>query len=483
MQLRSKIKTRSNAILKFLAANPSEGCFLVGSVVRHNLGCLGKIIRAEYESNRVAFYLHFNGGPFHRKENRYFLYAFEQGTLEFITVPKIIKERLKINLSVEEEKKSKARAKKRLSLVRSEDPIVFTLPMRLQTFITEEIGWEYEPVGIEYENTEEVRISQYLGTYFPRSFSEAYFLFSLLFQKEQFFSKFLEEHKISIIDIGTGTGGNFFGFLWALKDHCLLLGYNFPNIEFTAVEKNEQALNVQIKLIKEFFPDHINFKSHSSDFLSGADFLKDLTDNVRFDGSTDLIMCWKFICEFYSSRDKYMQNNEMYGSLLTIANQHLKEHGILTVCDVTKRAYDPDGAFLPCVMNREVQKILISGKTDLAPILPLSCAHWWQSCLGKGHCFLQKHFSVSHSALPSSRKQDGQGVCLKVFGRKEFSKLLLRGEDEAKGYIVARTSNGGFNTCQSGKVQKMTSEELDGSEARFYSDAFEWTGKGNLIIS
>jgi len=481
MSLRSKIKTKSNDILKYLVANPSDGDFLVGSVVRHNLGRLGKIVKTEYVNNRIGFYLHFNGGPFHRQEPRYFLNAFDQGTLEFITVPEIITERLRKYLDAEKEKEAKARAKKRLFLISPENLKVFPLPIRLQKFIAKEIGWKYVPIRNEYQSTDEVTIPNYLGTYFPRSFLEAYYLFSLLLHKKHLFNKYLGEDELSIIDIGTGTGGNLFGFLWALRDRCLLSGYSFPNIKVTAVEKNEQALNVQTKLIKEFFPNHVDFKQNLSTFLSGSDFLKVLTGNSVFDGPADLIMCWKFVCEFYNPMDKYMRNNGMYGSLLSIANNHLKENGVLAICDVTKRAYDPDGSFLPCIMNREAHKILLSRSTDLVPILPLSCAHWWDSCSGHVNCFVQKHFNVSHNALPPAKKQDGQGVFLKVFARKQYSKALMIGEDEAKGYIIARTKNGSINTCQCGTIEKMASAEQSKTQSHFYPDAFEWTNQRKMI--
>jgi hypothetical protein len=468
-------------IINYLVANPFECGSLIGATVRHKCGSLGKLVRTEYVNNRSELYFRFNGGPFKRPEPRFFLQAFDQGTLRLITVPETITEKFKKYLDNEKEKEARERAKERLSLVNSKDLVVFPLPNSLQNFIAQKIGWKYAPIGIEYNSSDEVGIKNYMGTYFPRSFLEAYALFSLLFQKEHLLTKFLGGDELSIIDIGTGTGGNFLGFLWALRDRCLVSGYSFPNIKVTSVEKNVQALNVQVKLIKEFFPDHVNIRQKLSRFLSGSGFLKDLTSNSFFNGPADLIMCWKFICEFYNPMDKYKRNKGMYGSLLSIANKHLKEIGILVICDVTKRAYGPYGRFLPSIMNQEAHKILISKKTDLVPILPLSCAHWYDCCSGYVNCFVQKHFNVSHSALPPGRKQDGQGVFLKVFARKPFAKLLMIGEKEADGYVIGRIYGGGINTCQHGTIEKMASMERSTSQTDSYPDAFEWTEQASLI--
>jgi hypothetical protein len=66
-------------------------------------------------------------------------------------------------------------------------------------------------------NRNKEKNQEYLGTYFPRSFMEAYTIFSDVFD---FYHarkiKFGKE--INIVDIGAGTGGATFGLLQAMAD-------------------------------------------------------------------------------------------------------------------------------------------------------------------------------------------------------------------------------------------------------------------------
>ena len=56
----------------------------------------------------------------------------------------------------------------------------------------------------------------YLGTYFPRSYVEAYQIFSDHFTTE--IKEWKQRTAISIFDFGSGTGGEIIGLLMAIQD-------------------------------------------------------------------------------------------------------------------------------------------------------------------------------------------------------------------------------------------------------------------------
>ena len=466
--------------MAYMDAKPNEWSSLIGSEFMHKCGEMGRLVRIEHHNGNPYLCFRFERGRFFNPEPQFLPDSFKDGTLRPTLLPNAVGEKIKRWLHYEETSEYREKAKVRLARTISQNNGSFPLPAQLQNYIAEEIGWTYNPKKGAYKRTDDVLISDYMGTYFPRSFVEAYSMFALLMQKQPIADSLLGNPKLSIIDIGSGTGGNLLGFLWALKDYCLVSGYSLPNIKVTSIEKNEPSLNIQQELITEFFPDHVNVEAKLSTFSSGENLLKDLTDNTILNGAANLIMCWKFICEFYDPIDRYMQNNGMYGDLLKIGNKHLKENGILAICDVTWRAYDPDGGFLPCILNREVHKILLSKMTDLVPILPLSCAHWYEHCTGYVDCFIQKHFNVSHSALPAGLKQDGQGVSLKVFARKAFAGVVLQGENAADEYVTGHTSKGHLNTCRLGRKEHIPLEQQLPLASRPFVDGFRWINGSQL---
>ena len=64
----------------------------------------------------------------------------------------------------------------------------------------------------------EQQSQRYLGTYFPRSFVESYNIFYRLFNQEEIYKNFIGKKKINILNIGSGSGGDLFGLIEAMKD-------------------------------------------------------------------------------------------------------------------------------------------------------------------------------------------------------------------------------------------------------------------------
>jgi len=423
-------------------ANPTEWDSLLEASVIHKCGEVGRLISVDHRNGKPYLHFRFRNGPFSSPEPCFLPESFGNGTLRFASLPNKFIYGFRRSANRAQDDEAAQRAKERLSTILSPKCVPFSLPRRLQDFISREVGWNYSPKRDDYGLTDNVPIADYMGTYFPRSFVEAYFFMSLLLQKAPIAESFLDRSEISIADIGSGTGGNSLGVLWAIRDHCLLSDFEFPTVMATSIDKSEDALKTQTRMIRALFPDRVNNDLELLHYRSGADFLKNVDRRMYSSGPFDMIMGWKSICEFYRSDADYLQNRGMYAEVLRLGDKHLENDGILAVCDVTNPPYPSHQRFLPCIINHEIQELLRKGETDLVPILPLSCAHWYGCCSGYFACFIQKSFKVSHNALPCGQVQDGQGVFLKVLAKRKFSVTVLQDETPAQEYFTGANAKG-----------------------------------------
>jgi hypothetical protein len=473
-------KSETKSLLSYLNANPTEWHSLLGTSVMHKCGEVGKLLSVDHRNGKPYLYFQFRNGPFANPEPCFLPESFGNGTLSFVSLPDTLTHVFQRSAHRAQDEEAAQNARERISIIRSNKAISFPLPRRLQDFVAKEVGWNYSPKRNDYGLTDDVPIADYMGTYFPRSFVEAYFLMHLLLHKRVIARTFLDRSAISIADIGSGTGANMLGVLWAVRDHCLVSGFDFPRVVVTSVDKSGEAMEIQSKLIQAFFPDCVNVKPELLDYHSGTEFLKNVKTRIYSNGPFDVIMCWKFICEFYRSEADYVQNRGMYAEVLRLGDKHLENEGILAICDVTNPPYPNHQRFLPCIANCETHELLKKQETDLVPILPVSCAHWYGCCGGYFTCFIQKSFKVSHDALPCGQAHDGQGVFLKVFARKVFASVILKDENPAEGYFVGANAKGWLTTCSVGRKGLIPPEQSE-LTGRSLVDAFRWaSGRNNL---
>ena len=121
------------------------------------------------------------------------------------------------------------------------------LPKWLDNLIFNELGAKYYPRYADMTNVDDdkEKTLNYLGTYFPRSFAEAYCIFNDFFKKHSFDYK--DKTEFSVFDFGCGTGGEIVGLLTALNEH-------FPSLKkvhIIALDGNQFALSIYDKIITE----------------------------------------------------------------------------------------------------------------------------------------------------------------------------------------------------------------------------------------
>lgn len=271
-----------------------------------------------------------------------------------------------------------------------------------------------------------------LGTYFPRSFSEAYTLF-----KDMFFiyNKNLENKKeIYILDIGSGTGGNLLGLLWFIKD--AFKDFSKMKITVVSIDGNDQALDIQASLFEKFFPDNIDLVLVNN-LISRENLKSDLVDIL--DGfKFDIIMTFKFVNELYRDSAMYYSNKGMYTKLLETLDCLLDAHGIFILADVTdKTKFD---IYIPKLMNQETADYLSNNISKLVPILPLSCAFWHNHC-ENGNCYTQKeNFFILKGKNYSSK------LSYKVFVNQKLQSNILKQIEKHECYRISKD-----NICLRGK--------------------------------
>ena len=87
------------------------------------------------------------------------------------------------------------------------------IPKWLDDLIFKALGGSYAPVrGKMIVKTWDMkRVLEYLGTYFPRSFAEALYIFGEYFSSHR--AEYKDQTSLSIFDIGCGTGGELVGLV------------------------------------------------------------------------------------------------------------------------------------------------------------------------------------------------------------------------------------------------------------------------------
>ena len=250
-------------------------------------------------------------------------------------------------------------------------------------------------------------VMTYLGTYFPRSLAESFVLFDSLFSDKKYLKCLSERDNVSILSVGSGTGGDLMGLLLALSK-------NFPSckgLDIISLEGNSIAHEVMrdvLALSKSKIS--IPFKVNAIDtvFVGPKPFssIRDLLPNNSL--PFDFIINSKMLNELYSagvSETPYMEFCEVLAPLLS-------ETGVLLALDVTS----PIGSsrkWTPILLNGQVNSFLRNHES-FKTILPLLCNRFEESCSQK--CYTQNQIRVTHKNITNECSK----ICYRVVGRADF---------------------------------------------------------------
>lgn len=258
----------------------------------------------------------------------------------------------------------------------------------------------YESLGARYyQNTRKAELNlensdndnlEYLGTYFPRSFTEAHEMYINIFEDFHAYQSLDSKKEITILDLGSGTGGSLFGLIQAFCEN-----FSDKKVKIISIDGNESALNIQRKIyckLEQFIDKNdndiiISFKKIEFENKDDINAKLDIVNPI------DIMHSWKFVNEFY--RNNYNINKGMYAEILNLADNILNESGILCLVDVTDRIRPGkfEENFLSVYFNNEVKDYFNNNTTNLVYILPYCCAINYSLCR-KNNCFSRITFDV-----------------------------------------------------------------------------------------
>lgn len=283
-----------------------------------------------------------------------------------------------------------------------------TLPDWLDHIIFNGLGAVYNPDHFKFSyNLDHTKddILVYLGTYFPRSYAEAYVIMCDLLANATICSTFATKERISILDLGCGTGGEIFGTMCALVD---VLGSN-TSFDVVAIDGNQNATRMFERVLTHIksagnLDVKDNIGSIAIDDKADMDMLGDVVNN-----GFDVVLSFKAVNEFIQ-RKRFSDN--AYKHFAEILAPNLSDEGLLILLDVATRD-DISGVYYPVIMNKGLNDF-IQNNYEFATILPLPCSLVDADC--DNSCYMQQRFHVSHS----HRANDLSKVAYRVIGRKNF---------------------------------------------------------------
>lgn len=285
---------------------------------------------------------------------------------------------------------------------------MFRFNPELHNFIFDTLGARFcrqpEAVQNNLVNDTDTNLN-YLGTYFPRSFTESYVIHRNIF--DSFIPwgyRFADT--INILDIGSGTGGQLFALLQVLSERI-----SNRTINVFSVDGNQNALDIQKRI---FMQDNGKLYRHSNNvirlyqinkvFDSGAALYEFITKQF---GNIDIMLSFKFLSELY------IKSNDSYHAIWKAAEKVLAPNGMLTLVDVTCRMQYPHGNasnYMSVILNQEIIQYLNEKRNPddlLFYAIPSCCAGHCCSCQGK-ECFTSLTIPVqygpqNHLALVNSK--------------------------------------------------------------------------------
>lgn len=228
-----------------------------------------------------------------------------------------------------------------------EETPTIQLPKWLDDLIFNELGAKYCRQNATMTNIDDdkEKALNYLGTYFPRSYAEAYLLFSALFKEER--QAYIGKNELSIFDFGCGTGGEIIGLLTAIEEKLP----EVQSVEIVAFDGNNDALRLyeqvlaKFKVLSKVAVNNQIFPTKVTDFYD-LSIVEDVLTN-----DFDLIITFKAICEFVTKQQFEQQNP--YEHIVKTFLPKLKNDGYMVLEDITVPvSYGVSEEWLPKIMDK-----------------------------------------------------------------------------------------------------------------------------------
>lgn len=207
-----------------------------------------------------------------------------------------------------------------------------TLPKWLDTLLFDDLGAKYCRSNTDMTVIDWCKedVLNYLGTYFPRSYTESYCIFSQYLSVNP---TLCQQSMIRLFDFGCGTGGEIIGFLLALNEQGNL---KVKKVQIVAMDGNQHALRLYedvLKKVQSFIGGHFEIQSKSSPITIEDFYDLSIIDELYKNKEFDIFLTFKAICEFVT-KQQFEQDNA-YATILRTFLPKLTPSGIAVLVDVT----------------------------------------------------------------------------------------------------------------------------------------------------
>ena len=290
------------------------------------------------------------------------------------------------------------------------------LPKWLDKIIYTDFGaiFEPHPQDVVYNPDQPYEfVKIYLGTYFPRSYAEAFCIVNNLFENEKYLSSIYTLEEVNILDFCCGTGGEIIGLIDVLQSKLP----NLKRINIDAFDANLDAIRFLYHLIESVINSgNIRIEINTNPqglFVSSEQELSDLANltNVRY----HFIVSFKALNEFIQHGT--FKDKNVYSLISSYFLPLLSDVGVLILSDVATKLNNSK-LFYPQILNAGINSYINSCNNEFKTLYPYPCYFHEMTCNG---CYMQDIFTISHSR----KKNDVSKVAYRIICRKKFADVIV----------------------------------------------------------
>ena len=304
------------------------------------------------------------------------------------------------------------------------------LPDWLKNFLLSDLGAKNDPDWSKAMNNLSNTHSDnriYLGTYFPRTFLEIDFIMCKLSNETNIneINDFGQNHSISILSVGCGTGGDVSGLIFHLNQN-----YKISEFTVTLVDGNTDALALCctiLKKLEEMQKITIKIIQTVSKAITTAEDFSMIASKYCIGNAYDFIITSKFLNEIIN------QVKTPYSGFVTEFSPFLGDKGLMIIID-TSNSIKPQ-EWIPEIMNNDFNEN-INNQCSVATILPVSCCG--DNCTFH-NCYTQ--FQNKGSSLNYCKNSK---FTFRVFSKRKLFDSIRFKNFEKNSYIINYAKN---TTC------------------------------------
>jgi len=313
----------------------------------------------------------------------------------------------------------------------------YALPKELDQILFNEMGGYYQKgtnVDVNINNSEDDN-KRYIGTYFPRSFAEAFTIMNDIYEQDLIKMSINSRQQINILDIGTGTGGNVIGMMEFFRS----IGLNSEKITFYTLEGNSNAIEMQKRIFNSYnekYSTKFILNNTLMRFTSAATLNSQIEIFLKQKGLTfDFITSFKFLSEFYSL--DYNQAKGIYTYTVKTLQKFLAPQSFLILFDLVSGNMDRNRPrpFTTQIMSDELNDYTKLPEALLNCILPVCCGKWGVTC-NKRMCYIERQFGVQHSR----KANDLSKGCYRVMTEKNYATQIIATQPSGIKYQMSENS-------------------------------------------